>query len=83
VKLARVYNESTATVMNYGMFRKSDLSDEKPRLVSFVDLGFSKTTLFFANIWKNKAEILYEKTDKNLGVRDLDNTLLKHYTANF
>lgn len=47
--------------MNYGIFRKSDLTDEKPRLVAFVDFGQSKTSLFLANIWKNKAEILYEK----------------------
>ena len=58
--------------MNYGIFRKSDLVDEKPRLVAFVDFGFSKTSVFLAHIWKNKAEILYEKNDRNLGVRNLD-----------
>ena len=66
VKLLRVYNESTANVMNYGIFRKSDLSATDERLVGFIDFGHSKTSLFLAKIWKNKAEIIYEKNDRNL-----------------
>ena len=66
IKISRIYNESSANVMNYGIFRKAELVDESPRLVAFVDFGHSKTSLFIANIWKNKAEILYEKNDKNL-----------------
>lgn len=69
--------------MNYGIFRKSDLIDEKPRLVAFVDFGHSKTSVFVANIWKNKAEILYEKNEKNLGVRDLDHNLMQHLITVF
>ena len=76
VKLLRVYNESTANVMNYGIFRKSDLSATDKRLVGFIDFGHSKTSLFLAKIWKNKAEIIYEKNDRNLGVRNLDYNIL-------
>ncbi len=83
IKISRIYNESSANVMNYGIFRKSELVDESPRLVAFVDFGHSKTSLFIANIWKNKAEILYEKNDKNLGVRNLDYNLLKHFVSIF
>lgn len=83
IKLLRVYNESSANVMNYGIFRKGDLVDDKPRLVAFVDFGFSKTSVFLANIWKNKAEILYEKNDRNLGVRNLDKNLLDYYVKIF
>ena len=72
LKLLRVYNESTANVMNYGIFRKGYLDAEKERLVCFVDFGSSKTSVFVAKIWKNKAEILFEKNHRNLGVRDLD-----------
>merc|ERR1711976_497350 len=60
IKILRVYNESTANVMNYGIFRKSDLHLEKERLVGFLDFGHSKTSLFIAKIWKNKAEIIDE-----------------------
>lgn len=83
IKISRIYNESSANVMNYGIFRKSDLVDDSPRLVAFVDFGHSKTSLFIANIWKNKAEILYEKNDKNLGVRNLDYNLLNHFVSVF
>jgi hypothetical protein len=58
--------------MNYGIFRKADLNDENPRLVGFLDVGYSKTTFFLAQVKKNGAEIIYEKCDKNLGVKDLD-----------
>ncbi len=83
IKISRVYNESSANVMNYGIFRKGDLVDETPRLVAFVDYGHSKTSVFLANIWKNKAEIIYEKNDKNLGVRNLDYNLLTHFVQVF
>lgn len=83
IKITRVYNESSANVMNYGIFRKADLVDDSPRLVSFVDFGHSKTSVFVANIWKNKAEILYEKNDMNLGVRDLDYNMMQHLVRVF
>ena len=41
--------------MNYAIFRKKDLSITKPRFVGFVDFGQSKTSVFFANIWNDKA----------------------------
>ena len=46
----RVINESTAIVYNYGFFRKNDLpKDKEPeRIVAFVDMGHSKTTVTIA-----------------------------------
>ena len=79
----RIYNESSANVMNYGIFRMSDLDEKVGRLVAFVDFGYSKTSVFLAKIWKNKAEILYEKNDRNLGVRNIDQNLLQHYVESF
>lgn len=83
IKISRVYHESSANVMNYGIFRKGDLVDETPRLVAFVDYGFSKSSLFFANVWKNKAEIIYEKNDRNLGLRNLDLNMMNHFIEVF
>jgi molecular chaperone DnaK (HSP70) len=48
VSVSRLYNESSATLMNYGIFRKSDLHVDNARLVAFVDVGYSKTTFFLA-----------------------------------
>ena len=83
LKIQRLYNESTANVMNYGIFRKRDLSDDTPRTVGFVDVGHSKTSVFFAKIWKNKAEILYEKNLLNVGTRSFDLNLLNIYLDKF
>lgn len=69
--------------MNYGIFRKGYLDVKKPRKVCFVDVGYSKTSLFVANIKKNKAEILYEKNHRNLGVRDLDYNSFNYFNNKF
>ena len=83
VKVERLYNESTANVMNYGIFRKKDLSDDSPRIVGFVDVGHAKTSVFFAKIWKNKAQILFEKNLVNVGTRNFDLNMLNLYLKKF
>lgn len=83
LEITKLYNESAANVMNYGIFRMGDLDPKNPRLVGFVDMGHSKTSIFFANIWKDKADILFETSDPNLGTRNLDLMMLSHYTHAF
>ena len=83
IKVERLYNESTANVMNYGIFRKKDLSDDSPRVVGFVDVGHAKTSVFFAKIWKNKAQILFEKNLVNVGTRNFDLNMLNLYLKKF
>ena len=65
--------------MNYGIFRKADLSDTKSRLVAFVDFGYSKTSVFVAEIKKNSAKIVLEKNNRNLGIRNMDKITLEYY----
>ena len=83
LNIVRLYNESTANVMNYGIFRKADLDVETERLVGFVDVGYSKTSIFFAKIYKNKAEIVAEVNDRHLGVRNIDQNMENFYVAEF
>lgn len=83
LEITKLYNESAANVMNYGIFRMNDLDPKNPRLVAFVDMGHSKTTVIFANIWKDRAEIIKEVSDPNLGSRNLDIAMLDHYVAEF
>ena len=83
VEVTKLYNESSATVMNYGIFRKADLSIDKPRTVAFVDFGHSKTAVYVANIWNDRAEVLFEETHPHLGVRNIDLALLLFYTQKF
>lgn len=51
------------------------LSLDQPRIVVFVDIGHSKTTITVARFTKEekvKAEIVLHRSDKNLGGRDFD-----------
>ena len=45
----RVMNESSAIALQYGFFRKTDLDAVKERVVAFVDLGHSKSTITIAS----------------------------------
>lgn len=58
--------------MNYGFFRKPDLHDTDARIVAFVDLGHSKTTITIASFLKGKMRIIIHKSDRNLGARSFD-----------
>jgi molecular chaperone DnaK (HSP70) len=49
IKCIKLLNESTAIALNYGFFRKGDLSADVPRKVAFVDFGHSKLTVTFAS----------------------------------
>jgi heat shock protein 4 len=83
MEITKLYNESAANVMNYGIFRRGDLDSSMPRLVGFVDMGHSKTSIFFANIWKDKAEIVAEVSNSNLGTRNLDHKMREFYIQMF
>ena len=72
LKCLRVINESTAIALNYGFFRKKDLDAKEARVVAFVDLGHSKTTITLASFVQGKTKIICHKSDRNLGARDFD-----------
>ena len=72
LKCLRVINESTAIAYNYGFFRKNDLSKDNERIVAFVDMGHSKTTVTIAGFKQQECRIICHKSDRNLGGRDLD-----------
>lgn len=76
IKCLRLLNESTATALNYGFFRKPDLSDKDPRIVAFVDLGHSKCTVTIASFLKGKMKIIIHKSDRNIGARNFDYLLV-------
>lgn len=83
VKINKLFNETSGNILNYGIYRKADLSVDNARLVAFVDPGYSKTTFCVGQIKKNSSEIIYEKTHSNLGVRNLDQFLLNFYIQKF
>lgn len=72
LKCQRIINESTALAMQYGFFRRGDLDPKTERIVAFVDVGHSKTTVSIAAFTKESTRIICHKSDRNLGGREFD-----------
>lgn len=72
IKCVRLINESTATALTYGFFRKADLTKDKARIVAFVDFGHSKLSITYASFLPGKMKILGTHSDKNMGARQID-----------
>ena len=75
----RLYNESAAITLSYGLFRKAELDALTPRHVVFLDFGHSKSSVFLASFTNTKGKILSQFHDRNLGVRDIDWILINKY----
>lgn len=68
----RLFNESSAICLSYGLFRKHELDGTTPRHVAFVDFGHSKFSCFIGSFTKEKLAIVSQVHERNLGVRDMD-----------
>ena len=56
----------------------------KDRLIAFVDIGNSKTTITIAGIKANgEASVLLSRSDKTLGGRELDWLILEKLSKEF
>ncbi|CAD8054922.1 unnamed protein product [Paramecium sonneborni] len=83
IPLERLLNETTAIAINYGLFRKTDLDPEKPRNVAFVDFGHSKFSAFVGQFYKERAQVLTQVCERNLGARDIDWVLFEKFATQF
>jgi heat shock protein 4 len=66
--------------LNYGIFRRSSF-DQNPRYVCFIDVGQGKTSTYVFAFTKDKATMMTQYHDRDLGTRDFDWALLEHYCA--
>ncbi|KAJ3782733.1 heat shock protein 70 family [Lentinula aff. detonsa] len=83
LNVLRIINDTTAVALGYGI-TKSDLPDaENPKHVAFVDVGHS--TLSVAIVAFSKGQLTVKSTayDRNLGGRDIDYALVRHFSAEF
>ncbi|KAJ7232076.1 heat shock protein 70 family [Mycena rebaudengoi] len=79
----RLINDTTAVALGYGI-TKSDLPEpESPRHVVFVDVGHS--SLSVAVIAYSKGQLIVKSAayDRNIGGRDIDYALVKHFSEEF
>ncbi|XP_026186501.1 heat shock 70 kDa protein 4b [Mastacembelus armatus] len=80
----RLMNETTAVALAYGIY-KQDLPapEEKARNVVFVDLGHSGYQTSVCAFNKGKLKVLATACDPELGGKDLDEALVKHFCEEF
>ncbi|GKE35258.1 heat shock 70 kDa protein 16, partial [Tanacetum coccineum] len=82
LKPLALMHDGTAIALGYGMY-KTDLADEEPIVVVFVDIGHSDTQVTVAEFEQGGMKILAHSFDPNLGGRDFDEVLFRHFTAQF
>ncbi|UJR22204.1 hypothetical protein I4U23_025268 [Adineta vaga] len=73
----RLLNETTAVALSYGIY-KADLPEqtEKPRLVVFVDMGYTSLQASIVAFNKGKLKMVATAFDPSLGGRDFDNLIM-------
>ena len=83
ISCLRLINDSTATALTYGYFRRTEFTAARPRLVCFIDLGHSYTSVTFVQFFPEQAKIVYTASNRNLGARDFDYMLFHLYGEEF
>lgn len=82
LNVLKLMNETTAIALAYGFYR-TDLPEDKPKNVVFVDLGNSSLQVTACAFTKGKLKILGCTWNRTLGGRDFDNVLVKHFVQEF
>lgn len=78
----RVVNDITAAAVGYGVF-KTDLPEDKPRIVAFVDVGHSDFTVSIGAFKKGELKVLGTAYERNFGGRDVDFAIANHFAKIF
>ncbi|TMW92390.1 hypothetical protein EJD97_013122 [Solanum chilense] len=82
LKPLRLMHDVTATALGYGIY-KTDFSAGGPTNVVFVDVGHCDTQVVVASFEPGHMKILSHAFDSDLGGRDFDEVLFRHFAANF
>ncbi|KAG0304790.1 adenyl-nucleotide exchange factor sse1 [Dissophora globulifera] len=82
LNVLRLINDSTAVALGYGI-TKTDLPEEKPRNICFVDIGHSSYTVSIVSYIKGQLTVKSRAFDKHFGGRDFDRMLVDHFAAEF
>ncbi|KAK3814493.1 MAG: heat shock protein 70 family, partial [Benniella sp.] len=82
LNVLRLINDSTATALGYGI-TKTDLLEEKPRDIRFVDIGHSSYTVSIVSYLKGQLTTKSCAFDRHFGGRDFDRMMVDHFAAEF
>ncbi|GMM47601.1 adenyl-nucleotide exchange factor [Pichia kluyveri] len=78
----RIVNEVTAAAVGYGVF-KTDLPEDEPKKIAFIDIGHSSYTCTVAAIKKGEMKVLGTGYDKHFGGRDFDRAITEYFADEF
>lgn len=73
-------NETTASAVDYGIFRGASLkeTEEEGQVVGILDIGYGATDFSVCKFWRGNCKILARTFDRNNGTRDCDYCLYQH-----
>ncbi|CAG8514047.1 4047_t:CDS:2 [Racocetra persica] len=78
----RLLNDTSAAALGYGI-TKTDLPEDKPRNVVFVDIGYSSYSVAIVSFLKGQLTVKSTAYDRHLGGRNFDQILIDHFTEVF
>jgi heat shock protein 4 len=67
----RIINDMTACALSYGIY-KTNIPDNEPLKVLFVDVGYANTNVAAVEFHKDKFKILSQSFNRNMGGRNID-----------
>ncbi|KAL2931475.1 Heat shock 70 kDa protein 16 [Bienertia sinuspersici] len=78
----RLLHDCTATALGYGIY-KTEFSNKGPSYAAFVDIGHSDTQVAVVSFEPGHMKVLSHAFDGNLGARDFDEVLFRHFASHF
>ncbi|KAL0064539.1 adenyl-nucleotide exchange factor sse1 [Marasmius tenuissimus] len=83
LNVLRLVNDTTAAALGYGI-TKSDLPEvDNPRHVCFIDVGYSSLSVSIVAFSKGQLIVKSTAYNRNLGGRDIDHALVRHFAEEF
>ncbi|KAL0398756.1 UNVERIFIED_CONTAM: Heat shock protein 16 [Sesamum radiatum] len=82
LKPLRLMHDCTAIGLGYGIY-KTEFPSKGPANVVFVDVGHSDTQVAVVSFEPGHMKVLSHAFDSNLGGRDFDEVLFRHFAAQF
>ncbi|CAA0826517.1 Heat shock 70 kDa protein 16 [Striga hermonthica] len=82
LKPVRLMHDCTAIGLGYGIY-KTDFPGRGSTNVVFVDIGHSDTQVAVVSFESNHMTVLSHAFDSNLGGRDFDEVLYRHFASQF
>ncbi|KAL2244920.1 UNVERIFIED_CONTAM: Heat shock protein 16 [Sesamum indicum] len=82
LKPLRLMHDCTAIGLGYGIY-KTEFPSKGPANVVFVDVGHSDTQVAIVSFEPGHMKVLSHAFDSNLGGRDFDEVLFRHFAAEF